>query len=640
MRPSDLAHLRLPSDPQLHPDGVRTATVVSRPDLDGDTYVSAIWLHDGERARQLTSGPSDSSPRWSPDGTRLAFLRKGEADDARPQVAVLPTDGGEARVVTDVPLGVSSIAWSPDGRWLVASGTVWADGLGDLSDEERARRPRRITELPFRADDRGEVHDRRTHVFLVDPTGEVRARCLTPGTHDEQHPVFEPDGSGIVFASRRHAARERDPQVGLFRVDVASEAVTEVLPPGGWSGTPAFDPDGRLLVCGHVDAYEWPAPQGLLRLEPDGTVTDLAADLDRDLAPVGRGPVVTADGTVHLLVEDRGRVGVVAIRPDGTHERVVDGARTVTGFDVSADGRTVVFTASEPTRPGELHRAVDGVEARLTDLSATLLDAVDLVPTQHVTFERDGVELDAWVLVPEGEDLPLLLNIHGGPTAQYGFGFFDEFAVYAAAGYAVVGINPRGSSGRGAEWARAVVGAWPELDSVDMLDLRAAVDAVLERFPTVSRERLGIMGGSYGGYATARILARDDRFRSAVVERGLLNWVSFGGTSDIGAYFDRMFLDAELPADAALQWQASPVSVADRITTPTLVLHSDADHRCPLEQAEQLFSILRRNGVESELVIFPGESHELSRSGSPKHRVERFEAVLDWHDRHFGVVRD
>jgi dipeptidyl aminopeptidase/acylaminoacyl peptidase len=602
--------------------------------------VSSLWLHDGSAARRYTTGPSDSSPRWSPDGSRLAFLRKGPGDDDRPQVAVLPVDGGEARVVTDVPLGVRAVVWSPDGRWIAALGTVWADGLADLTDEERRRRPRRITEIPFRADDEGEVHDRRTHVWLVDPSGETPARCLTPGPHDEAAIAWEPDGAGIVFTSRRHATREQDPQAGMFRVDVRSEAVTEVLPPGGWQGTPTLLPDGRLLVCGHVDAMSWPAPMRLLRREPDGTVTDVAADLDRDLAPTPRGPLVTDDGTAHLLCEDRGRTQVVAVRPDGTHDVVVDGKRAVTGFDVSTDGRTLVVVASEPGRPGEVLRVVDGVETRLTDLSATLLDACDLVPTQYVTFERDGVELDAWVLVPEGDDVPLLLNIHGGPTAQYGFGFFDEFAVYAAAGYAVVGINPHGSSGRGAAWSTAVVGAWHEIDSVDMLDLRAAVDAVLERFPNVSRQRIGIMGGSYGGYATARILARDDRFRSAVVERGLLNWVSFGGTSDIGAYFDRMFLQAELPADASLQWQASPVAVADRITTPTLVLHSDADHRCPLEQAEQLFSILRRNGVESELLVFPGESHELSRSGSPKHRLERFEAVLDWHDRHLGVVRD
>jgi dipeptidyl aminopeptidase/acylaminoacyl peptidase len=255
-----------------------------------------------------------------------------------------------------------------------------------------------------------------------------------------------------------------------------------------------------------------------------------------------------------------------------------------------------------------------------------------------MTFDQDGEQIDAWVLLPNdaGDDVPLLLNIHGGPTAQYGFGFSDEFQVYAAAGYAVIGINPRGSSGRGRDWARAVVGVWTEPDTVDGNDFEAAVDMMLDRYPQVSPGRLGVMGGSYGGFSTARLLARTDRFGSAIVERGLLNWLSFAGTSDIGPFFDRMFLQRTLPDDPAALWAASPIASAHQITTPTLIVHSDQDWRCPVEQAEQLFTLLRRCGVEAELLRFSGENHELSRSGSPKHRIERFEAILDWHARHLG----
>jgi dipeptidyl aminopeptidase/acylaminoacyl peptidase len=247
-----------------------------------------------------------------------------------------------------------------------------------------------------------------------------------------------------------------------------------------------------------------------------------------------------------------------------------------------------------------------------------------------------------WAVTPDGFDdaapasVPVLLNIHGGPTAQYGWTFFDEFQVYAGAGYLVVATNPRGSSGRGEEWARAVVGAWDDPESVDMLDLRAVVDTTLERYPQADPDRVGIMGGSYGGYATARIIATDDRFRSAIVERGLLNWPSFGGTSDIGPYFDRMFLGVHLDPDepGGIHHLASPLRLVGGVTTPTLVLHSEHDWRCPIEQAEQYFVGLQRAGVPSAFVRFPSEGHELSRSGSPKHRVERFEVVLDWHARH------
>jgi dipeptidyl aminopeptidase/acylaminoacyl peptidase len=300
----------------------------------------------------------------------------------------------------------------------------------------------------------------------------------------------------------------------------------------------------------------------------------------------------------------------------------------------------VAFTATSLADPGELWRVADGTEERLTTINDDLRTDGNLVATEHVTFARGDDEIDAWVLLPPdaGADVPLLLNVHGGPTTQYGFGFFDEFQVYAAAGYGVVGINPRGSSGRGRAWARAIVGTWTDGGSPDTLDLEAAVDMVLERYPQVARDRLGVMGGSYGGYATARLLARTDRFRSAVVERGLLNWVSFGGTSDIGAFFDRMFMDRALPADAAALWAASPVAHADRISTPTLVIHAEHDWRCPVEQGEQLFVMLRRHGVDAELLRFPDEGHELSRSGSPKHRVERFEAILDWHAHHLGAA--
>jgi dipeptidyl aminopeptidase/acylaminoacyl peptidase len=317
---------------------------------------------------------------------------------------------------------------------------------------------------------------------------------------------------------------------------------------------------------------------------------------------------------------------------------VVGGDREITGVSASPDGATVAFTATASSDPGELWLAVDGDERACTTFNADLRADGALITAEHTTFTRDGAEIDAWVLLPADAagQVPLLLNIHGGPTAQYGFGFLDEFQIYAGAGYAVVGINPRGSSGRGREWARAVVGAWTSVDSVDTRDLEAAVDMVLDRYPQVAPDRLGVMGGSYGGFATARILARTDRFASAIVERGLLNWVSFGGTSDIGTFFDRMFLQQTLPDGAQALWEASPMATAHQITTPTLIIHSERDWRCPVEQAEQLFVMLRRSGVEAELLRFPDENHELSRSGSPKHRVERFAAILDWHARHLG----
>ncbi len=615
------------SDPVLQPGGDLVAYVVSRLDLDEDRATARIHVLDlatGED-RPFTSGTGDRAPRWSPDGRRLAFLRS-PAHGEPPQLAVLDLAGGEAVTLTEFDLGVREVEWTSDGSALVVAGTEWRPAWADRDDDERARQPRRITELGYRGDDRGWLHDRVTRVWVVDPDGDEESRALTPADHSVAGIAVTDDA--VVFASSRHDERETEPGAPLWRVPLAGgDGPTRLLGPGFWVTAPTPDGDD-LLLTGDPDQWAWPAPPSLFRLTPSGEVNDLLADLDRDV--VGRARV-DADGRALVTIEDRGAVHLVAVA-DGTHEVVVGGALTVTGYDV--DGDRTVYTATHPTDPGELW-ILEGGEARvLTAHNEELRD--ELLPVEHFTFERDGVEIDAWAVLPaedHGDAVPLLVNIHGGPTAQYGPAFFDEFQVEAGAGYAVVGCNPRGSSGRGTDWSTAVVGAWMDEGSVDILDLEALADATIARFDRIDADRVGIMGGSYGGYATARILARTDRYGSAIVERGLLTWPSFGGTSDIGAYFDRMFLGRSLPDDAGDQWQASPVRTAGRITTPTLVLHSLQDHRCPPEQALQFFSMLRRHGVTSELLLFPDESHELSRSGSPRHRVERFEAVLDWHGR-------
>ncbi len=319
----------------------------------------------------------------------------------------------------------------------------------------------------------------------------------------------------------------------------------------------------------------------------------------------------------------------------GTVDLLVDGDRVVTGVSPSPDGAGMAFVSTNATDPGELFWWTPEGERAVTGLNEAFRRQVALIEPERFEVISDGVEIDVWAYLPEGDGpVPALLNIHGGPASQYGFGFFDEFQVYASAGYGVVACNPRGSSGRGEEFVRAVrTDGW---GVVDLTDVTNALDAALRRFPRLDPGRVGVMGGSYGGFLTAWLIAHDQRYRSAVVERGLLSWPSFAGTSDIGATFGRLYLDADLPGDVDRLWRASPISVAHRISTPTLILHAEGDFRCPIEQAEQLFTILVKEGVEAEFLRFPDEGHELSRSGQPRHRLERFEAVLDWHARHLA----
>jgi len=712
VQPSDLEHLAVPGDPQLHPDGLRTAYVLTGIDVGEDRYARTIHLHDRAGTRRFTHGPSDTSPRWSPDGRWLAFLRTGTEEGQHPQLYVMPADGGEAQQRTELPLGVSDLAWAPDSTRLVVVGAVWHPEVADLDDEERRRRPRRLTRLPFRTDGGGWIHDRTHRLHLVSTTGERRAIELDTGPRDATSPVWHPDGTSIAYLSDPDDWLQTEPHSQVFALSVparlrtASNAegadagrpsvaatvpssaggtdpapsaieVTRVplTPPGEWTDV-RYDPDGRVFVTGLRDPFDWPGTPAIWLLDhteetaadsaassrphPAGArLVSLTAHLDRDVQPgspgvATTGPRFVRDGFLTVL-EGRGTTGIVHVHlagfdPDGGQPpevtEVVGGPRSVTGFAVSDDAEVVVFTVTDPASPGELYRSSEGRERCVTDLTHRFRAEVDVRPTERFTFERNGVELDVWATLPRGFDtaapasVPVLFNIHGGPTAQYGEHFFDEFQVEAGAGYLVVGANPRGSSGRGTDWARAVVGAWVEEDSVDTLDLEAVVDAACARYPQADPARVGIMGGSYGGYATARLLARTDRYRSAIVERGLLQWESFVGTSDIGPYFDRMFLAASLLDGREAHAAASPVWTTSRITTPTLVLHSDADWRCPPEQGEQFFSGLLRAGVPAEMVRFPDEGHELSRSGTPKHRLERFEAVLEWHGRYLGAPAD
>jgi dipeptidyl aminopeptidase/acylaminoacyl peptidase len=337
------------------------------------------------------------------------------------------------------------------------------------------------------------------------------------------------------------------------------------------------------------------------------------------------------------VLEDAGTQRVIHISRNGSVSDVAGGNRVISGWDPNAGGTAAVFTASTTTNPGEVYWWDGTTERPITALNDDFIAAAGLVEPEAFTFESDGHHIHGWVYLPPGEGpVPLLFNIHGGPAAQYDWGFFDEFQVYVGAGYGVVAINPRGSTGYGFDHVDAPRGHWGDEMPPDMLDLTSAPYAAAKQFDRLDRERLGIMGGSYGGVATVMVTALDQAYRSAVAERGVYNWVSMAGTSDI-PYFMDLYLGTNMPEGVDELWKASPLARAHNITTPTLVIHSETDYRCPIEQGQQLFSILHRGGVETELLIFPsGEGHELSRSGKPKYRVERFEAILDWHERHLG----
>lgn len=641
MRPEDLTEYASLSDPQLHPDGTRIAFVVSRMDFDGDRYERSIWLWDGTGARLFTHGPIDTRPRWSPDGSKLAFLRASGEPGEPAQLAVIGIDGGEATIVTDFGLGVTEAEWSPDGARLAVVALAWESEWADLDDDARAKKPRRISKPLWRFDNLGYLHDRTTTIHIVDPAGADAPTALTDDEHRDGGVKWRPDGSAIGFLSARHDRAGFDSSNQAWEVPVGGGAPEAKVAPGMWAEI-SYSPAGDLHVIGLEDETDYPGVYGLYRVEK-GLPLRLAAGFDRNLlspAPSVSpgGPQWLDSGACRIVAEDRGTLAVVEIDSDGSVSEIVGGRRMITGMTTRGDGSAMALVSTGVCDPGELVWFEDGSETTLTDLNGEFRSGVGLVEPEHFVAEADGAELDVWVFLPSGSDrVPVVFNIHGGPATQYGWGFFDEFQVYAGAGYGVVATNPRGSSGRGVEFVRGPVGEWGKDRPVDLEDLMSAYQAALDRFDRLDGGRAGVMGGSYGGMMTARILAAEDCFSSAVAERGLYNFVSFAGTSDIGFTFPGRYLGDWSYEDWSALWDASPLRWAHQITTPCLILHSEADFRCPIEQGEQLFGVLIDQGVEAELLRFPGEGHELSRGGKPVHRRERFEAILQWHDHNLGA---
>jgi dipeptidyl aminopeptidase/acylaminoacyl peptidase len=660
MKATDLPLLSSVSRPTIHPDGTRAVTAVSRPDLDADRSVGQLWSVnlDGSRARRITRGISDSSPRFSPDGTLLAFVRSpGEGPG---QLHIMAADGGEALQLTDQKLGIGVWRWSPDSRRIAFTAAVAEDGRYGTVENlgPSAEPPRLITTLKYRSNGFGYTTDRRRHVFLVDvpgvddepryptapsaqdPKNEPSAtvpepRRLTEGDFDHGDLAFSPDGATLAVVSARHPERDRDLANNIFELDLA--AAGDKLPeavqvtgrhrrygisniaygPGGelWFVGGDLGEDGVDFVGRGDQLWVRDAPGEAARLLTDPSTIDLDGEL-----------TVTADGAlVHAL--ERGRVHLLRVALDGTVSALVTGDVAVQSTDSGGDAIVVGYSA--PSSMGELGLVTSDGLHQLTDFSAALRSAgVSPLDELSVTT-RDGGEVHGWVLTPvdQEEPHPVLLVIHGGPFTQWGVSFFDEAQVYVEAGYAVVMCNPRGSAGYGEAHGRAIRHRMGTLDFADVIDF---LEGALARHPMLDRARVGVMGGSYGGYLTAWTIANDHRFAGAIVERGYLDPEGFVGTSDIGSFFS----DEYTGTDPERMRAQSPQTLVGRVTTPTLVIHSEDDLRCPLSQGERYYAALKRNGVDTELLIFPGENHELSRSGRPRHRLQRFEAVLDWWARY------
>jgi dipeptidyl aminopeptidase/acylaminoacyl peptidase len=650
IQPEDVYALTSVGSPRLSPDGRRVAYVVNRIDSEANAYRSRIWvapLDGSAEPREFTSGQrSDYSPCWSPDGRWLAFVstRDGEEEKkAHGELYVMPADGGEPRRLTDSKESVDSVVWAPDSTRLAFARRVRDEAYDQEEDRDRA--PRRFTRVFFKLDGVGWIGDRRKHIFVVGLEGDDE-RQLTDGDFEDAEPAWSPDGKRIVFTSMRGDRWDVEFVEALYELEVDAEGAEpkRLSRPDESATAASFSPDGALIAyLSTVEDGTFPHHSQIAVMQPDGSDRRvLTTSLDRQCAPypLGREPVWDGD-RIAFGVEDGGNVHLYTAAADGSGEPelLVGGEQFIGLYDL-VDG-VVVYTASTHGRPHELF---EGNGKRITSVCDDFVAGRQIADVERFTaVSADGTEVDAWLVRPpgfdEGKKYPVLLTIHGGPFAQYGTGFFDEVQVYAGAGYCVLFSNPRGGSGYSEDWGRAICGPGggigPGWGSVDYEDVMGVVDTALEKFPFLDGERLGVLGGSYGGYLTSWIVGHTKRFKAALSERSVNHLVSAFGSSDVFWIFERQFGGPMW--DNVEDWlRMSPATYAAEIETPLLIVHSENDLRCNIEQGEHLFTLLRLRDKQVELLRFPGEGHELSRSGAPLHRVQRFDAILEWFGRYLS----
>lgn len=674
----DLYALQLVEDPQLSPDGRFLAFVKVTHDRVGNQYKRSLWLAslEGEapRLRQFTFGPkSDTTPRWSPDGRTLAFV---SARGDRPQIHLIEVDGGEARPLTHMRNGAGNPVWSPDGRRLAFTAAVNAEERraederreetppGDALEARHRKEatehkeklkadPRVITRLPYRTGTEF-LDDRFTHLYVIDvPAADAaepapKPQRVTEGDRNFSEITWAGDGRSLISALSHDPDYDPGFRSGLVRIPLPAKGgrprpiqfltqpeheyfSARVSPNGQWIA--ALRRLEKTALLGHVaQVVVMPASGRGAERE----ARDLAAPLDRTIQGLAWSP---DSAYVYFLVESEGAVGVYRARADGqgAPEPVVGGDRTVTGFSVD-EAHNVAFTASTPLRPGDLYYApAGGKEKRLTDFNRKLLGELDLARTEAIRYPApDGRMIQGWLVKPPGfkasEKYPLLVNMHGGPHLMWGASspnMWLEWQFQAARGYVVFFCNPRGATGYGEEFAGVIHNDWG--DHV-MHDILAGVDAVVAR-GYIDAERLALTGGSYAGYMTAWIVSHDHRFRCAWTQRGLYSLLSFFGTTDIPQLIEREF-DMLPFDDLEKSWRQSPLAYVRNIRTPLAIEHQDQDYRCPVSEAEQLFAALKRLRREVVFYRYPREGHEMSRSGEPRHRVDRLNRMVEWFDRY------
>lgn len=639
----DLYRWSLVGDPRVSPDGTRVVAPVLTIDGESDEYRTTLWNIplNGDDPTQLTSGQwTDNSPRWSPDGTWIAFT--SNRMEKKPQIFVLPTAGGEAIQITKGENDVGEFSWAPDGDRIVFTSRLAPEKESDEESDVKV-----ITSARYKFDGQGFLEDKVSQLFIVRVSApDENPTPLTEGHFNHNSPAWSPSGHEIAFVANRDDDWDKSRTNDLWTINPNGGEPRKLTDGRGSWNAPVWSPDGAsIAITGNANVERQEVNSWLYVVPAGGDRPQrLGKEIDRNVGDSSiSGPNGASgaslrwlpDGSaIDALVSDRGATVVVRFRIDGKRPIQLTGPdRHVTGFD-HISGNEFVISVTDPTTPTELRRVTKEEETPLTSFNAEWLSQVAIPAPEEFWVKSNGEVIQGWLIRPagntaEGDPVPLILNIHGGPHAQFSNAWSHELQMYVARGNALVYINPRGSTGRTNAFGQAVNGAW---GIADMPDFMAAVDHVLS-LGGLDPDRLGVTGGSYGGFSTNWLLGHTDRFKAAVTDRSISNMISMYGTDDIAL----VSLDPELGTpweNFQTYWKLSPLKYVANIRAPLLIIHSEEDYRCPMEQAEQLFIALKKLDRTVEFVRFPDESHGLGRSGKPKHRVERLERTLGWFEKY------
>ncbi|WP_035186135.1 S9 family peptidase [Alteribacter aurantiacus] len=649
----DLRKITVLNEPQLSPSGEAFA-FIKQTISEKDEYVSQLFVQqlDEEEPVQWTFGEERVSyPRFSPDGKWIAFVSNRLK---KPQLFLLSTKGGEAKQITSLKNGAMQPSWSPDSKRILFTTTLEpGEELGAKDEEktdEKGAEPLVVTRLKYKSDAAGFL-DNKTKQLAYYCLASDKSTLLTEGDFNHEPGTWSPDGSKVTFFANKKEDQDYHIISDLFLLDVETKEETLLTDGEGVYTFPVFSHDGdKLAYYGHQKEYSGATHMKLwvmdlssketacVTSEWDVNIGDSAIGDLRSGHP-NPGPVWdVGNNKLFVTASVNGSTNLYSVTLEGSVSEVVVGDQHLYGYDILPEKQKAVVAISTPTNPGDAY-SVDlssGEMEKLTDVNGAFLENVHVAAPEEVNYKaEDGWNIHGWIMKPygfvEGEKYPTILEIHGGPHAMYANSFFHEMQFLAAKGYAVLYTNPRGGHGYGQAFVDACRG---DYGGKDYTDLMSAMDQAIEQFDFIDEDRLGVTGGSYGGFMTNWIVSHTDRFKAAATLRSISNWISFYGVSDIGYFFTEWEIGADLFSDPDKMWNHSPLKYVKDINTPLLILHGEKDFRCPVEQAEQLFIALKHQKKDTRFVRFPNANHELSRSGPPKLRYARLKELENWFNQY------